>query len=217
MTIHREGHRILIVLFSALTLLLALSWFIRGAFDIFVGLQCLASLLIFFLVLQFFRNPIRKTIRNASVVIAPADGTIVTIEEIDEPEYFKDKRLMVSVFMTPLNVHVNRYAISGTVDYYKYHPGKYLVASHPKSSTENERSTVVVNNGSHSLMLRQIAGYVARRIVTYCKTGDQALQGEEFGFIKFGSRVDIIMPLGCMVKVQLGEKVKGGLTTIAEF
>ncbi|MCC6769362.1 MAG: phosphatidylserine decarboxylase, partial [Bacteroidia bacterium] len=134
-----------------------------------------------------------------------------------EPEFYHDKRLLISVFMTPLNVHVNKYAIGGEVEYFKYHPGKYLVASHPKSSTENERSTVVVKNQHHSVMLRQIAGYVARRIVTYCKVGDKATQGGEFGFIKFGSRVDIIMPLGMNVTVALGQKVKGGITTIAEF
>ncbi len=216
MRIHREGHRILIGLAVALLLLLGVTVILAPG-SIYLVFQLVISLVVYGLVLQFFRNPVRHTNRNDAQVISPADGTIVAIEEIEEPEFYKDRRLLVSVFMTPLNVHVNRYALSGVVDYYKYHPGKYLVASHPKSSTENERSTVVVKSGRHSVMMRQIAGYVARRIVTYCKVGDTALQGEEFGFIKFGSRVDIIMPLESRAKVMLGEKVTGGITVIANL
>jgi phosphatidylserine decarboxylase len=163
----------------------------------------LISLLIFLSVVSFFRKPIRKIFVDDTKIIAPADGKIVAIEEIDEPEYYKGKRLLISVFMSPLNVHINRYSISGKVAYVKYHEGLYLVASHPKSSTENERSTVVVENGNRSVMLRQIAGYVARRLVTYCKVGEEAKQGGEFGFIKFGSRVDIILPTDFKVNVKL--------------
>lgn len=217
MTIHREGHKILVtlaIIFLALNTLL--TWLMPEAemLNLFVRI---ASVVLFLLVLQFFRSPNRKQNLNDDIVLCPADGTVVAIEEIDEPEYYKSKRRLVSVFMTPLNVHINRFSISGTVKYVKYHEGLYLVASHPKSSTENERSTVVVENDRHSVMLRQIAGYVARRILTYCKEGDQAKQGGEFGFIKFGSRVDIILPLDAKVSVQLGQKVKGGITEIASF
>lgn len=217
MTIHREGHKILVtlaIIFLALNTLL--TWLMPEAemLNLFVRI---ASVVLFLLVLQFFRSPNRKQNLNDDIVLCPADGTVVAIEEIDEPEYYKSKRRLVSVFMTPLNVHINRFSISGTVKYVKYHEGLYLVASHPKSSTENERSTVVVENDRHSVMLRQIAGYVARRILTYCKEGDQAKQGGEFGFIKFGSRVDIILPLDAKVNVQLGQKVKGGITEIASF
>jgi phosphatidylserine decarboxylase len=149
--------------------------------------------------------------------LCPADGKIVAIEKVFEGEYYKDERIQVSVFMSPLNVHINRFSISGKVTYFKYHQGLYLIASHPKSSTENERTTVVVENGTQSVLLRQIAGYVARRVLTYCKVGDEAKQGEEFGFIKFGSRVDILLPVSAQVEVKLGEVVKGGITRIANF
>jgi phosphatidylserine decarboxylase len=174
------------------------------------------SIVVFVLVLQFFRNPSRKQ-NLGNWVLCPADGKVVAIEEIFEDEYYKDKRKLVSVFMSPLNVHINRFSISGRVSYFKYHSGLYLVASHPKSSTENERTTVVVENGNESVLLRQIAGYVARRIVTYCRVGDEAKQGQEFGFIKFGSRVDIILPLNASVSVNLGDIVKGGITEIAKL
>lgn len=217
MTIHREGHKILVtqaIIFLALNALL--TWLLPEAAMLNLIVR-IASIVLFLLVLQFFRSPNRKQNLNDGIVLCPADGTVVAIEEIDEPEYYKSKRRLVSVFMTPLNVHINRFSISGTVKYVKYHEGLYLVASHPKSSTENERSTVVVENDRHSVMLRQIAGYVARRILTYCKEGDQAKQGGEFGFIKFGSRVDIILPLDATISVQLGQKVKGGITEIASF
>jgi phosphatidylserine decarboxylase len=217
MTIHREGHRIL------LTLLIVLAIINVSVFSLFPD-ACLvqqlvgaASFIVFLLVLQFFRSPKRNHNLGEDWVLCPADGKIVTIEEVEEPEYYKGKRLQVSVFMSPLNVHVNRYAISGKVTYFKYHEGLYLIASHPKSSTENERTTVVVENGSRSVLLRQIAGAVARRIVTYSKVGDEAKQGGEFGFIKFGSRVDIFMPLDAKVEVKLGQVVKGGMTIIARF
>jgi phosphatidylserine decarboxylase len=217
MTIHREGHRMLIGL-SVIILIIngVLAQFMGDALAL-RGFVLFATLVIFLLVLQFFRNPSRKQNLVDGHLLCPADGKIVAIEEIDEPEYYKGKRLLISVFMSPLNVHINRYSISGKVAYVKYHEGLYLVASHPKSSTENERSTVVVENGSRSVMLRQIAGYVARRIVTYCKVGEEAKQGGEFGFIKFGSRVDIILPTDVKVNVKLGDIVKGGITEIAHF
>jgi len=171
-----------------------------------------------FFSVQFFRNPERKisTINN-SIVYAPADGKVVVIEEVEEPEFFNDKRLQISIFMSPANVHVNRNPVGGEVKYYKYHPGKYLVAWHPKSSTENERTSTVINNGKQDILVRQIAGAMAKRIVNYLEPGQQVTQGEDMGFIKFGSRVDIFLPLGTKVNVALEEKVKGNLSVIAHL
>ena len=170
------------------------------------------------LVLQFFRNPKRNTPINPNHIISSVDGQVVVIEEVFENEYFNDKVRMVSVFMSPLNVHVTRYPISGKVVYSKYHPGKYLVAWHPKASEENERTTVVVENETFGkVMYRQIAGALAKRIVNYAKEGGVATQGADAGFIKFGSRVDIYLPLKAEVKVTLGQKVKGGVDVIAEI
>ena len=169
------------------------------------------------IVLQFFRNPKRIGVLDDNTIIAPVDGKVVVIEEVEEPEYFKDKRIQVSIFMSPINVHVTRYALSGVVKYSKYHPGKYLVAWHPKASTENERTTVVVeNNNIGEVLYRQIAGALAKRIVNYAKTGDKVIQSTDAGFIKFGSRVDLYLPLGTAIKVNLGDKVKGGVQVIAE-
>ena len=174
-------------------------------------------LLFLVLILQFFRNPKRNTQLNEQQVISSVDGKVVVIEEVEEPEFFKGKRRMVSVFMSPLNVHVTRYPISGEVVYSKYHPGKYLVAWHPKASEENERTTVVVKNEVlGEVLYRQIAGALAKRIVNYAKEGDKAIQGADAGFIKFGSRVDIYLPLDAKIKVSLGQKVKGGIDIIAE-
>ena len=174
-------------------------------------------LVLLILILQFFRNPKRDTPLNEDAIIAPVDGKVVVIEEVEEPEYFKDKRLQVSIFMSPINVHVTRYALGGTVSYSKYHPGKYLVAWHPKSSTENERTTVVVKNKSFGEVLyRQIAGALAKRIVNYAKEGDEVIQGSDAGFIKFGSRVDLFLPLNTNVKVNIGDAVKGGVQVLAE-
>ena len=217
MTIHREGHRILITLLIVLAIINVSVVVLLPEANLALMLVGIASFIVFILVLQFFRSPSRTQNLGDDWVLCPADGKIVAIEEVDEPEYYKGKRKQVSVFMSPLNVHVNRYAISGTVTYFKYHAGLYLIASHPKSSTENERTTLVVEHGSRSVLLRQIAGAVARRIVTYAKVGDIASQGGEFGFIKFGSRVDIFMPLDAEVQVKLGEVVKGGITIIAKF
>src|SRR5690606_29964036 len=168
-------------------------------------------------ILQLFRSPVRKITVDEKTVLCPADGKVVVIEETEETEYFKERRIQVSIFMSPVNVHVNRNPISGIVSYFKYHPGKYLVAWHPKSSTDNERTTVVVKTSSGvEVLFRQIAGAMARRIVWYIKEGDAVTQGDEFGFIKFGSRVDLFLPLGTDINVQLGQKVVGGKTVIAK-
>ena len=175
-----------------------------------------ASVVLLILVLQFFRNPKRETQPNEKQIISPVDGKVVVIEEVYEKEYFKDQRLQVSIFMSPLNVHVTRYAIGGSVVFSKYHPGKYLVAWHPKSSELNERTTVVLENKTAGQILyRQIAGAVARRIVNYAKVGDQVEQGADAGFIKFGSRVDVFLPIGTKINVKIDQKVKGGVDSIA--
>ena len=177
-----------------------------------------ACLVVFGLFLQFFRNPSRHTEVNPHHVIAPADGKIVVIEEVDEPEYFKDRRIQVSIFMSPFNVHVNRNPVSGSVSYFKYHPGEYLVAWHPKSSTENERTTTVIRNAAgEEILFRQIAGAVARRIRWYVQEGDAVEQGQEMGFIKFGSRVDVFLPLDAEVNVAIDQITRGGETVLATF
>ena len=173
-------------------------------------------LLVFLLVLQFFRDPNRKTVLNDLHVIAPADGKVVVIEDVMEKEYFQGKRKQISIFMSPLNVHVTRYPVSGVVNYSKYHPGKYLVAWHPKSSQDNERTSIVVENKAiGEVMYRQVAGAVARRIVNYARVGQQVVQGTDAGFIKFGSRLDIFVPLDFEIRVGLNEAVRGGETVIA--
>jgi phosphatidylserine decarboxylase len=175
------------------------------------------TLIIMGLILQFFRNPKRVTEPNDSLIISPVDGKVVAIEKVYEKEYFKDERIQISVFMSPLNVHVTRYANSGVVKFSKYHPGKYLVAWHPKSSEKNERTTVVVENTNFGEVLyRQIAGAVARRIINYAKVDDIVTQGTDSGFIKFGSRVDLFLPLNSKIKVELNQIVKGGIDTVAE-
>lgn len=174
--------------------------------------------LFYLVILQFFRNPPRLVPEeDDSIIYAPADGKVVVIEETQETEYFKDKRLQVSIFMSPVNVHVNRNPIGGEVKYNAYHPGKYLVAWHPKSSTENERTTMVIDNGSTEILLRQIAGALAKRIKNYVNVGDNVRQGEDFGFIKFGSRVDLFLPLGTKLEVKLNQKVKGNKTIIGRL
>ncbi len=182
------------------------------------ALMVIISLVLFGLVVQFFRIPTRQLTISDRQIIAPADGTVVVIEETEEPEYFKDRRRQISIFMSPLNVHVNRNPVSGVVNYFRYYPGKYLVAWHPKSSTENERTTIVVQarNGAE-VLFRQIAGAMARRIVWYVKEGMPVEQTNEMGFIKFGSRVDVYLPLDAVVNVNIGDRTKGGVTVIAEF
>lgn len=179
----------------------------------------LFALVVFnFLILWFFRNPDRSLEKiDDTVILAPADGKLVAIEEVMENEYFNQKMIKLSIFMSPLNVHVNRYPVSGTVKYMKYHPGKYLVAWHPKSSEKNERTTVVLESEKGSLLLRQIAGAVARRIVYYPEQGDEVKQGEELGFIKFGSRVDVFLPLGTPIEAKIDQKITGNRTVLARW
>ncbi|MBC7418556.1 MAG: phosphatidylserine decarboxylase family protein [Pedobacter sp.] len=218
MTIHKEGYTTI-----ALTVLflLVINAFIDYRYNDIGWLRWIIyiiSILLLVIVLQFFRSPRRLFSAGDTLVICPADGKVVVIEETEESEYFKDKRLQVSIFMSPVNVHINRNPISGVVKFFKYHPGKYLAAWNPKSSTENERTTVVVEhtNGAQ-VLFRQIAGALARRIVCYVKEGDEVVQAEQFGFIKFGSRVDVFLPIGTKVNVALNEVVKGGITTMAEI
>ena len=213
---HKEGFKI--ILFSAAILVVSLFVIDNYVVNYWVqkGLMVL-FLILFLLIIQFFRNPKPNTIINDNHIIAPADGKIVVIEETKEVEYFGDKRLQVSIFMSPTNVHVNRNPISGTVNYFKYHPGKYMVAWHPKSSTENERTTVVIDTANGEILLRQIAGAVAKRIVNYLELGDEVEQGTDFGFIKFGSRVDLFLPLNAKIEIEIGQKVKGNRTVIARI
>ena len=212
---HKEGSKIILIstLLFVVTILLAgefinLPWLV-------MGIQFIA-LFFYFIILQFFRNPNRGIAANDNQIVAPVDGKVVVIEEVFEPEYFKDKRLQVSIFMSPINVHVTRYAVSGLVKYSKYHPGKFLVAWHPKASTENERTTVVIESKVFGeILYRQIAGALAKRIVNYAEEGTQVIQGTDAGFIKFGSRVDLFLPLGTKVNVKLNEVAIGNKTIIA--
>ncbi len=212
---HKEGHQsILITLFIVVALFLGaeyvtdnkiIQYFIYGI-----------ALFLLVIILQFFRNPKRHTHINDDHIIAPVDGKVVVIEEVFEKEYFKDKRLQVSIFMSPINVHVTRYALSGLVKFSKYHPGKFLVAWHPKASEENERTTIVVENKTFgSILYRQIAGALAKRIVNYAKEGENVIQGKDAGFIKFGSRVDLFLPLDTKLNIKLNDTVKGGETIVA--
>jgi phosphatidylserine decarboxylase len=213
---HKEGYKIITTAFvvSIVGILLAeklieIGWLVK-AIQIFI-------VLFLIIILQFFRNPKRITLVYDNHIIAPVDGKVVVIEEVEETEYFKDKRLQVSIFMSPINVHVTRYTMSGIIKYSKYHPGKFLVAWHPKASTDNERTTVVIENKKiGEVLYRQIAGALAKRIVNYAKEGDSVLQGTDAGFIKFGSRVDVYLPIGTKINVNLGDKVKGGVQVIAE-
>ncbi|MCU0368757.1 MAG: phosphatidylserine decarboxylase family protein [Cyclobacteriaceae bacterium] len=218
MTIHREGRTLLFVL---LIMLFGFNWAVAHFFPEAIALQNISigiSIGFYLLILQFFRIPVFEVKKNMNQVLAPADGKVVVIEETDEPEYLKSRRKQISIFMSPVNVHVNRMPVSGVISYFKYHPGKYLVAWHPKSSTENERTTIAtkMDNGTE-ILFRQIAGALARRIKWYVKEGQKLEQGNEFGFIKFGSRVDIFLPLNAKVKVTIGEVTRGGKTVIAEF
>lgn len=213
---HKEGFAIIRNTLTGLILINAGAWYFTEGFNWLINLLIFASVVFAVLVLQFFRNPKRNTVLNANHIIAPADGKVVVIEEVVENEFFNDKRIQVSIFMSPLNVHVNRYPITGEVKYAKYHPGKFLVAWHPKSSIENERTTVVVENETAGpILFRQVAGAVARRIVMYSKKGDKANQGDDMGFIKFGSRIDIFLPLDAKINANIDDVVKGGETVIA--
>jgi len=216
--IHKEGYTIILVTFAVLVCINALVYFLTSSWLWLFYLLTAISIVFFFLIVQFFRIPKRNPIVDGNKIIAPSDGKIVVIEEIIEQEYFNDKRIQLSIFMSPLNVHAQWYPIPGIVNYFKYHPGKYLVAWHPKSSTENERSTIVIKkDAGQEVMFRQIAGAVARRIICYAKEGDQAVQGENCGFIKFGSRIDVILPLDAKILVDLNTKTVGSETVLAEF
>jgi phosphatidylserine decarboxylase len=218
MRIHKEGISILLVVLIVL-LIVHVIFLKYGtiAHRNYIFFSILSTLLYAFIV-YFFRDPVRIVALQEGYVLAPADGTIVAIKEVYEDEYLQDNRIQISVFMSPLNVHVNRNPISGIVKFFKYHPGKYLVAWHPKSSTKNERTTVVVaHKQGVQVLFRQIAGFLARRIKVYLREGEQVQQGNEFGFIKFGSRVDVFLPLDAKIEVSLGEKVKGGTSVLAEL
>ena len=213
---HKEGSKIIFITLLIVVAIIFLT-------DAFVSINWLRTILYLFalvilvLVLQFFRNPTRVADNSDNHILAPVDGKVVVIEEVFEPEYFKDKRLMVSIFMSPINVHVTRYCVNGIVKYSKYHPGKYLVAWHPKASEENERTTVVINNRIYGeILYRQIAGALARRIVNYAQEGMRVVQGKDAGFIKFGSRVDIYLPIGTEINVKLGDKAIGNKTVISK-
>lgn len=212
---HKEGYKIILI-----------ATFIVGAGIVLIEnfidtnwlnkLLAILLLVFYVLILQFFRDPKRNTILNDHNIIAPVDGKVVVIEEVFEKEYFKDKRIQVSIFMSPINVHVTRYPISGNINFSKYHPGKYLVAWHPKASEENERTTIVLENKTvGEILYRQIAGALAKRIVNYAKPNKKAIQGADAGFIKFGSRVDLFLPLNAEIKVKLNDKVKGGEQIVA--
>ena len=216
MTLHKEGYKsiaIATMIFGAVNL--SLFWFFGASLLWLCELVFIISLALLLLVVSFFRIPSRKLTINDNQVIAPADGKVVVIEETIDPEYFKDKRLQVSIFMSPLNVHVNRNPLSGDVVYSQYHKGKFLVAWHPKSSTENERHSVVIRKGNIEVLVKQIAGALAKRIINYLEVGQKVTQGEEMGFIKFGSRVDLLLPVGTKINVTLNEVVQGGVTVIA--
>lgn len=216
MTFHKEGYTSLALCVLLIAVTNALIHYYLPDITWLVWLWYGISLFLFITIVQFFRSPVRTLTLNERQIICPADGKVVVIEETEEPEYFKDKRVQLSVFMSPINVHVNRNPISGIVKYFKYHPGKYLVAWDPKSSTENERTTTVVaHEKGFEILYRQIAGALARRIVWYHKEGDPVQQAEQFGFIKFGSRVDVFLPLGSQINVNLNETVKGGVTVLA--
>ena len=217
MKIHKEGRRILF--YTAIGLLLAnagLSRLVQN--PTFSTIFLVISVVVFLALLQFFRSPLRHLLLHDDLLIAPADGKVVVIEDVEEPEYFKDVRKQISIFMSPINVHITRNPVSGIVKFFRYHPGKYLVAWHPKSSTKNERTTVVVESvAGPEVLFRQIAGAMARRIVWYVDEGDEITQGEEFGFIKFGSRVDVFVPIDTEVLVKIGDKTKGGVTVIGKL
>ncbi len=218
MTIHKEGRTLLFILLVVLTIINTGIYYGFDGNGLEFKISVILSIVVFLMVLQFFRNPIRKTVYNEKHVIAPADGKVVVIEKTREEEYLGDERIQISIFMSPVNVHVNRMPVKGVVEYFKYHAGKYLVAWHPKSSTENERTTMVIKTeGNIPVLVRQIAGAVARRIKWYVKEGSRLEQGQEFGFIKFGSRVDVFLPLDASVKVKVGEKTRGGMTVLADL
>ena len=214
---HKEGHTIILIfLFAVIADILLLEYILDDGL-IKIILQS-ASIVILLLILQFFRNPVRNTIINEKHIISPVDGKVVNIEKVYEKQYFKDERLQVSIFMSPFNVHVTRYPISGKVNFSKYHPGEYLVAWHPKSSEKNERTTIVLDNEVvGEILYRQIAGALARRIVNYAEVGENVTQGKDAGFIKFGSRVDLFLPVDTILNIEINQHVRGGEDIISKF
>lgn len=218
MTIHREGYRIIGISAFVFVLINILSFYFFGAGVVWLAyIIFLLSLVVFLLILFFFRIPNRTYTFSENKIVAPADGKVVVIEQVNDAEYFHDSRLQVSIFMSPLNVHVNRVPVDGTVVYNHYHKGKYFVAWHPKSSLLNERHSIVLENSYGAVLVKQIAGALAKRICNYAQPGKIFKQGDEFGFIKFGSRVDVLLPLNANIEVQLGQVVKSGVTVIASF
>lgn len=217
MNIHKEGRSFLVGFLAVILLMVFIMNFLSiPRQGIYVMLAILGSLFLF--CLQFFRNPTLRIVKNPTHILAPADGKVVVIEEIEEPEYLNDKRIQVSIFMSPIDKHINRNPVSGTVKYLKYHAGKYLVAWHPKASMENERTTIVYElSGGTQILLRQIAGALARRIRYYIHEHESVEQGEEFGFIKFGSRVDVFLPVNAEILVTLNQKTEGGKTVLAQL
>jgi phosphatidylserine decarboxylase len=218
MTIHKEGYTTLAWSFIIFAVVNLLSFYLLSfEAPVLSAVIFVVTLGLLLFLVSFFRMPKRPLTINENAIVAPADGTVVAIEEVQADEYFTDRRMQVSIFMSPLNVHVNRNPVSGEVAYSQYHKGKYLVAWHPKSSTENERHTVVYRKGNKEVLTKQIAGALAKRIVNYLQTGQQVKQAEEMGFIKFGSRVDLLLPLDARIKVKIGDKPLGGVTVVAEW
>ncbi|MDG1284117.1 MAG: phosphatidylserine decarboxylase family protein [Flavobacteriales bacterium] len=214
MKLHKEGYQTLI---NELIIILVLAYFTFSNSSVILEVLLLFMLFVFIITLNFFRIPKRSFERKEGIIYAPCDGKVVVIEETKEKEYFNDNRIQVSVFMSPLNVHNNLYPISGDIIYKKYHPGKFLFAWNPKASTDNERSTIVINNNNISILCRQIAGALARRIVTYSKIKETYNCSDELGFIKFGSRVDLFLPIGTKINTKIGDKVIGGQSILATY
>ena len=218
MIIHREGYKTIAITALIFGLLNVASFsFLSASLPWLAMVLFVVTLFLFLFIISFFRIPNRELTINDSQIICPADGKVVVIEEVTEVEYFKDRRIQVSIFMSPANVHVNRNPVTGEVVYNQYHKGKYLVAWHPKSSTENERWSVVTRNNHGEILYKQIAGALAKRICNYTKVGQKINQGDEYGFIKFGSRVDVLLPLKAKINVQLNQVVKGGVTVLASW
>ncbi|GAB4093730.1 phosphatidylserine decarboxylase [Flaviaesturariibacter terrae] len=218
MRIHKEGFvTILVSVIVVAAINLLTLFFVTPAYPILGWIILMATIGLLIFILSFFRIPKRTHATGEDLIVAPCDGTVVVIEEVDADEYFNDKRLQLSIFMSPLNVHVNRNPVDGEVKYSQYHPGKFLVAWHPKSSTENERHSVVYERDGKQVLVKQIAGALAKRIVNYLKPGMKVKQGEEMGFIKFGSRVDLLLPIGTKIDVQINQKVKGGVTVLGKW
>jgi len=218
MTIHKEGRAIVAIFFIFLLALNLIVFYYISANNLVTWLLGVPSFLFFLFIVRFFRKPVRPLLNDEDTVYAPADGTVLVIEETEETEFLKEKRIQVSIFMSVWNVHINWFPVSGIIKYFKYHPGKFLVARVPKSSTENERTTVVIeDNKKRQILVRQIAGIVARRIISYAKEGVEVKQNSELGFIRFGSRVDVFLPLDAEVKVKLGDKTTGTNTVIAKL